>query len=376
MKKNPEFNTFLLDNARLSLPQYKFAVFCFIQSSVILISAVVTVAKNNVWEAVILATILSVPAIFVFSSLMSNFPNQNLFQINQLVYGKVAGKIISAVYLWAFLTLTSLNLRDLGDFVSFNILPRTPPIVIVAVFIFVCALPVRHGLAIVTKFASFISVTTAFITAITIILVSRLINLSNLLPIFDLTVAKYLQSANIIATIPFCELYIFLMITPNIKFDKAEIKKATFTSFFAGAAYFLIVALRDTSVHGNAISLFKFPSFETHKLIGLTEYRADILFGMSFVVFSYYKVSLLYYITVQAIAQLFNLKAHKPIVLITGALAATYSLTLFESSTDHAATQQQTTPFAWIIIEVLLPLVTLLLAKVRKLPQKSGGGNT
>lgn len=374
MNKTPELSPDALDKGRLPLTQYKFAVFCFIQSSSILLATTAHTTKYNEWISIIFGAIMSFPVILMFSSLMSSFPKLNLFQINDLVYGKVAGKIISAIYLWHFLTLTSLNLRELGDFVGYDILTRTPLAVILAVFMFVCALAVRKGLVVVTKYAPLIAIAVSFIFFLTVVLLLRIIDLENLLPVFDLPVIKYVQSANLIATIPLAELYVFLMITPNIDFKGPEIKKATLGGFFAGVVYFLLIALRDICVHGAAISLLKFPAFETHKLIGFTEYRADILFGMVFVSFLYFKVSLLYYITVRAIAQLFKLKAYKPLVFITGALAIVYSITLFETVTEDAEIRQGTAPIAWIFIEILLPLITLLLAKARKLPQKIGGG--
>ena len=139
MNKTPELSPDALDKGRLPLTQYKFAVFCFIQSSSILLATTAHTTKYNEWISIIFGAIMSFPVILMFSSLMSSFPKLNLFQINDLVYGKVAGKIISAIYLWHFLTLTSLNLRELGDFVGYDILTRTPLAVILAVFMFVRA---------------------------------------------------------------------------------------------------------------------------------------------------------------------------------------------------------------------------------------------
>lgn len=133
--------------------QFMFSITCFLRSSSLLSSFFAPISKTDSWLVVLIASVVCLPFLWAFIMLMKAFPGKNLIEINDAVFGRIAGKIISAIYLWFFLTLTSLNLRDLGGFVGKSIMLKTPQIVIITVFILLCAWAVSLGLDIVTRYS-------------------------------------------------------------------------------------------------------------------------------------------------------------------------------------------------------------------------------
>ena len=83
-------------------------------------------AKNDAWIAGIVATVYFIPMLLIFSRLLSLFPGKDLFDIFSIVFGKIAGKILSVVYIWYSFHLGGLVLRNFGEFVNVVALPETP----------------------------------------------------------------------------------------------------------------------------------------------------------------------------------------------------------------------------------------------------------
>ena len=103
---------------KISAAQFMFSIACFLQSSSLLTAFFTPILEQESWIVVCFGFILCLPLIAIYLGLMRDFPDQNLFQIHDTVYGRFGGKIVSALYFWLFMTLMSLNLRDVDDFLK------------------------------------------------------------------------------------------------------------------------------------------------------------------------------------------------------------------------------------------------------------------
>jgi spore germination protein KB len=129
--------------------------------------------------------------------------------------------------------------------------------------------------------------------------------------------------------------------------------------------------LRDIAVLGNTLHLFTLPALVTLRLVnlGMALSRMEILFAVALIMLMFFKITFLYYAAVIAVAQLFNLGAYRHIVLAASALIIAYGLTLYPCPVEHAASAREIVPIIWTLFEILLPLLTFVIAKLRKLPK-------
>ncbi|MGI6005158.1 MAG: GerAB/ArcD/ProY family transporter [Christensenellales bacterium] len=360
-----------IDRSQISGIQFMFMAACFLQSSSLLTAFLAAVTKHDSWLVVIFGFIMSLPMIGLFAALMNRFPNKNLVQILQEVYGPVAGKIISALYIWFFITLTSLNATDLASLTKLTLMNETPDAAPLVLCMLVAALAVRRGIKVTARFSLLFVIVAFSILTVSCLLLLGEFNFENFLPMFDLPAIKYVQGTHIITTIPFGELVALLMLTPNVKLRGARINKYLFGGFVMGGISLLLIKLRDIAVLGNMLHLFSVPSLVVLRLVHLGDAlsRVEILFIIVLVMLLFFKISILYYISVLAIAQLTNLKAYRHIVLAAGALVITYGLTLYPSAVKHAAYAQTVEPIMWTLFQILIPLLTLLIALIRKQPK-------
>jgi spore germination protein KB len=351
-----------------------FTVACFLQSSALLTSFLSAVTLQDSWLAVLFGAAVCLPLIWLYRTLMVMFRDRNLLQILEEVYGPVAGKIIGIAYAWFFFTLTALNLMDMGDFVKITVMADTPQVVLMLICMLVSAWAVRYGIRVVTQYSALFVVIEFGITATSILLLANQINLENFLPMFDQPFSKYIQGTHIIATIPFGELVVLLMIIPNVRLPRRDITRYLFWGVGLGGLTLLAVLMRDIGVLGNTLSLFTLPGLVTLRLvnIGTALSRIEILFAVALIMLLFFKIMFLYYVSVITVAQLMKVKAYRYLVLAVGALIIAYGLTLYPSPVEHAVSAREITPIVWTLFEVLVPLLTFIIARARNLPKVRG----
>lgn len=359
---------------------FMFAIACFIQSSSLLSSFFVSITRQDSWIVVIFGMLLCLPLVWVYKKLIESFPEKNLFGILQTIYGKYLGSFFCALYLLFFFILTTLNLSDLGQFVKSTIMIQTPLIVISATFMLTsCWAIFVNELHHMVKYGFIMTLTSLSIVFITILLTINLMNFENFLPIFDLPPITYVQGTNIIVTIPFSEIVIFLMVTNGVKTGDKGFFYYLLGGVIIGCITMLLVVVRDIAVLGNTISLFAMPSFETLRMVSVTQAlsRMEIVFAFILITLLFFKVTWLYYVTVLGTAQLLRFQDSKRLILLIGALAVTCGFILYPDALAHNESGQKIVPFVWPVFEIILPTVTLLIAKIRgfgKKPVKSDKG--
>ena len=351
--------------------QFMSAVACFIQASALLTSFFLPIIGHEGWLSVIAGKLIYLPIIFVYLALSKRFPGKNLIEIFETVFGRVGGFVVSLMIIISFITLTSLNTRDMGQLVKQTIMVETPPVVLTTICLLVCAYAIYHGIHVVMRYSVVFTVLALFIAVTASLLTLNLWNLDHFLPLLNQPPMRYVQSFHISATIPSGELLGFLMIIPHVKQTKKGLTRYFLGGYAIGSLTILAIVVRDTAVLGNLVSFFNMPPFETQRMASLGEglTRMEILYIIVMIVLLFFKILVHFYATVTATAQFLKLKSYHPIVLVMGALFIAYAIFVFTSSTRHSALGLERTATLWTFLSVILPLLTLVTAALRKLPQ-------
>jgi len=231
---------------------------------------------------------------------------------------------------------------------------------------------VRHGIKVISRYSKLFTIIEFIIVGVSIVLLFNQMDFTNLLPVFTQPAIKYVQSVHIIATIPCGELVIFLMVTPCMKkLTPRESTKYWFGGVAMGMIVLLVVLLRDIAVLGKALHLFTLPGLVALRLVNLGEAlsRMEIIFAVALAMLLFFKITVLCYVSTIAVAQLFGTTQYKRLAVIVGILIMAYAPTLYPSSVEHGISAQTIVPFIWTPFQILLPLLTYILAKIRKLPK-------
>ncbi len=359
-------------NKSISTNQLAYSVSAFILASSLLASNLYQFAKNDSWVSVLMGFAASLLIVSIYIALSRRYPGMGLFDINNAVLGKIAGKAVSALYVFFFFELAMFNTRDLGDFIKSSVLRQTPLMLVIIIFLILCAWAVRKGPVNMTRYGFLATAVSVGATiAVTLFLVDKF-ELRHLLPAFKLPVRNYLIGAHIVAMLPFCEILAFMTLIPSMNrpygFGHAMRK-----GIIIAAVMMLVVVLRDTIVLGKFISVFTMPSYYSARYIDIGDIltRVEIVYAIVLIGLLFFKVSIAYYAAVSGVAHIFGIDSNRPFIYIIGALICIYASACFTSMAEHIKWNMTAASTSSTFFIILLPLLTLLVSVVRESISKS-----
>ena len=364
-----------LENGRIGSLQFILLMIGFILgSSVVLMPG--QAAGHDAWIAILIGMAEGILFALVYSILGSRFKNKTLIEINEAVYGPILGKLISLAFLGYIFHLGSLVIGNFKDFLSATILPQTPYAVLVILITLVCANAVKNGVEVMARCGQvLVPIITGFFI-ITVIFLMKDINLKNLQPILEVPLKDLLMAAHGAASFPFAETVVFIMLIPYLKKNQGALLIVV-KGLLLGGTLLVLVAIRNSSVLGTLAGIYNYQNFQTDRLINVGHLltRLEILTVIAMVTMGFIKIAVLLFGTVLGSAQLLGLRSYRPLVVPIAILMMILSLINFKSVTENIAFAQQLYPIFAMPFEIGIPLLTLLVAVIRKLPPEVSGEN-
>lgn len=363
-----------LEKGKISSRQLIFLIGGFIQGSVFCATFVFQVGMNDVWLSAITSFVIFTVLALIIFSLSNKFKGKTLIQINEIVFGPYAGRIVSLLYIIFFILLTAANVRIIVDQLSGAFFTETPIIVFAILGMGVTALAVRNGIETLGKLVILFFIVVSIMLLFMLILGFSKFDINYFLPVMDKPIMDYIQVNHIITAIYYGEIFMFMMVIPYV--DKIKnAKKPVILGLSIGSITLILVSALVTGLLGNLSSIMSNPLISAIRQIEIGQFISRLEFlVVSILLFSVFiKVAVLHYASSLGIGQLFNLRSYKPIVIPVGILITSLVVPMFDSPIAQAECGLNSWPFFAIIFEVLLPVTTLLVAMVRKLPKKQGG---
>jgi len=157
------------------------------------------------------------------------------------------------------------------------------------------------------------------------------------------------------------------MVTPLVK-DKTKISRNTVKGMAIITFVFLIIALRNTAVLGPSNNVYAQSAYQTVRNINIGKFftRVELLIALVITTALFIKISVLYYASVKSISRLFNLNSYKLLIIPIGAIVIVLGSVVFGSSISHNDWGEYYSIAFGIPLSVIIPLLTLLIAKIRK----------
>ncbi len=351
--------------------QYMLLIPGFLSGSLLILAFFSNLAKQDSWIIVLFSVPIILPFLALYVYVSKKFPGKSLIEIHEIVYGKVAGRIISALYVFFFLSLLSFNIRDMSVFYTSAIMLETPPVVFMVATTALCAYAVKKDIKVIARVSAAVFILLMIALFFTVVLLLGDLRFDNILPIFELPADKFVQALVIMSFVPFGEIILFLMVTPYIK-DYKKLGRYSLGGLCIAALVYLLVIIRNTTVLGAAGNYFALPSYQSVQMINIGEFlnRVELFIALNQTASLFIKISILYFATVNALNQIMRLKSKRAIVIPIGAIAVIYALVAHPSEVDHAEWGAKHAAFFELPFVAVLPLFTLMIIIIRKLPRK------
>lgn len=362
----------LLEKGRISNFQLSVLIIGFVFGSSLILSPGGDVG-HDAWIAVSLGLMEGLLIAWIFTALAKQFKGKTIIEINSFVYGKFLGKCISFLFIWYLFHLSALVLNDYIRFLKLELYPATPKTVELLLLMLVCASTVGRGIEALARCSLIlVPISILVIFSDTFLLIPHF-DLNNLMPVLDVPAGKLLSAAHGAASFPFAETVSFLMVLAFINKPGKGSSAVTKGLLIAGSVLIIIV-VRNAAVLGKMASIYIYPSYLAVQVIEVGEVltRLEVLVAINLITMGFIKISVLFYGTVLGLAQVFNLNSYRPIILPVGILMVILALTNVGNTVEMLDFADKGYPVYAVPFQIGIPLITLVVAKLRKLPKQGG----
>ncbi|EEG78076.1 GerAB/ArcD/ProY family transporter [Dethiobacter alkaliphilus] len=326
----------MLEKGKISPRQTGQLVFISIHATIILFVPAITAtaAGHDAWLSTFTGSLFGLVTLAIVSWLSVKHPGQNLFQYSETVFGKYIGKLIGLAYVWLFLHMVAIIVREFGDFMTTSFMPNTPLSVFNFSLLVLCAWAVIAGLEAIARMNEFIIIlVVSFLLLIITLSIGRW-DLGLLLPFYSRGIMPILEGAQAPAAwhgeVVWLAVIIPFMTRPG-------------RAFLAGAGGIIGSAILLTTgvvaalavLGPELVSSFRFPFHLFTRTINIGDLltRFEPVVMTTWVAGVFLKTSIFYYCASLGLAQVLGLSEYRLVVLPLGVMAGTLSILLFPDVT-------------------------------------------
>nr|WP_306813059.1 endospore germination permease [Paenibacillus soyae] len=344
----------------------------------VLPSMISSIAERNAWISALISICIGPAVCLLFASLQSRFPGMTPVQISRAVLGKWMGNVAAFLFVFGFVFLmVPMLMRELGDFMTTQIMPNTPIEIVYFLFLVIVVRGVRSGLEPLARSAEIFAPWVLMLSVLLVIFVLPDIRLYRIEPLFYQGLAPVLGGAYPFVAFSYFEVGILMMIFPYVKEPKKIRSNLLIGTLLSGLLLSSVIFLCLTVFGPNVTADLMYPSYLLARKIEIGEFlqRIEVIMAIIWLFTIYFKMSLCLYGTCLGAAQLFHLRDMKlfafPLALISMVIAdrSAPNITAFTHIISGAY------PLFDFTFAVLLPVLLLAVGALRKTPAKAQVGS-
>ncbi|MFD3446753.1 endospore germination permease [Microbacteriaceae bacterium 4G12] len=356
----------------ISATQFSTLVFFFTIGSSILLtpSVLVSAAKQQGWIAGVIALGIGLLLALLYGGIGSKQQAISFVDYVQSVYGKWIGTLILLHYFFFFMILCALVLRDMGDFMTAQILSETPIISVHIVYMLLVIYATSLGILSLSRFSQVLFPGFLILILSLVLFVAPQVELGNILPVFPIDYKKITKASLAFVGFPFLELSTFLVLQPYVK-EKEQLKKAFVIGTFLGGAALIAITLQCIFVLGSDLtSIYLYPSYELAKKIHVAEVleRVEAILAILWFTTVFFKIVLTFFASVIVLSDMLKLKSYQQLILPLGIFVLIYSITMTPNIT-YVWFSAKVWPFYSFISGFVFPILLIIGSRIKK--QKS-----
>lgn len=354
------------------------ATFFTVGSSILeLPSTLVTIAEQDAWIAMLLGIAISAIMVGLYLLLIRQYPGKNLHQINEAVFGRKIGGIVS-FYLTAmtFFLGPPTVIYYLGRFLSIQIMVETPASSTHLLYGLLAIFAVALGIEVIARVAEILFPIFFILYLGLMLLLIPQVEFERLQPVFEHDFKTLLWASIFYVQFSCFPIIIMLNSFQGKVTQQKKAPKAFFLGNFFGGSILFITTLISVLVLGKLTALFNFPSYVLAQKINVGDFiqRIEMVITVMWFITLFFKLVLYFDSAVVGFAEILKIKNHRFLVVPLGILIIYFSLTNFPNGV-YQLNQDKTT---WIphsfFLGVLYPIVVLIIGFVQgKLKEKRKG---
>lgn len=329
--------------------------------------------EQDSWISLIFSFVLNIPLILIFAKLVKSFPQKNIYDIFDILFGKKIGKIFSFLFVIHAIYLCSILLRNFAEYIEITTLSETPKIPIMIFLILIAIYLCKSRMNTLGRWAHLVLLILIITIVFTIVLALPVIKTENILPIWGHPSKSIITCAFRVFMLPFSELIIILGLIDVFRVEKKE-KKVFLLGVSITGVILLIILIRNIMVLGAPMLRNSFfASYETARILQLGDFltRIEGAITINFILAGMTKGTIFIISIAKGIAHLTKNNNYKNLVTPSSLLVLAICPFLFEDVIDMFSFSEIFGIYA-IPLQVILPITLWILTELylRKKRQK------
>ncbi|WP_127590319.1 GerAB/ArcD/ProY family transporter [Paenibacillus lautus] len=361
---------------KISLRQLSILAAMYTIGSAILIvpSGMASMAKQDSWIASLVGIGFGFIILAVQLQLSKKYPETNLLQLSEKLFGKWIGKTVNfLILLTLFLGGPATVLHEIGIFITIQILPETPIQAIIFLFGAIVVLGVRLGLEVLARSAEMLFPWFLLLFLSMSILLLSEIKWEHAQPVLESGITPIFPAALSFVSIAFLPHIVLMIIYPGSVNRPAESYKAVYIgSLIGGLVLFMIISLTILVLGPDITARNMYPSYMLAKKINIGNFlqRIEAIMAVMWFITLFFRISLYFYAITIGLSQIFNIKNYQPLVVPLGWILAAVSVFIYPNVPYKTLWDSKTwIPYS-ITIGFLFPLLLFGMHGFRKMRSK------
>lgn len=358
----------------ISVAQAYILIITFVKGTAVIMTNY-SIAKQDTWLALLIAILLTVPLFLMYGSILNMYPGKDIFQIMELVFGKIIGKIASLALIFYAVHLATLSARNLTEYIKVVSFPETPIYFSTFLFGLLILYTGKHGIEVLARVNKFMHPFLIFLTILTIILMFAAAKWTNILPVLYDGWMPVLKASSYYLSLPFGETVIMLGFLNKVD-EEGKGHKIFLYGLLIGGLLLLNVILRNILVLGfPLLSLTTFPSNYSLRVLDLTNFIRgfDIIATIRITISVFVKVAACVISASIGMSRVLDLGDYKLVTVPITLLVMSLSLILTGGILDMIEWATNYYTLYTITFQILIPLTVLIVGAIRK--NKAEGEN-
>lgn len=329
-------------------------------------STAASLVGTAVWYMTLISAASAAVGLSFIYLLLKKFPGKDIIQIFEITLGRLLGFIFSALLAMLMVSIAFIRAREFAEIVSAYVLPRTPLIFILALFIGAVAILNILGLETIARLSKLFAYVILAGFVITLVLAQKNYSFHRIFPIFGYGIDRTLYNG-IIRSSVYGEVIILAVFAPCLQGIK-YIKKAVYTSLILSGLFIsmALLAFIMTFSFYTAIEMTS-PMYEMAKLIDYGRFIQGVepVFLFIMVTGSLIAVSSEFYAFVSIYCKMFRMQDTRPVILAAAIIIFWLAISLKGISDVVLGKVELLRNYSGLVYYIP-PLISLIAAKLAK----------
>lgn len=358
-----------MKNEQISVQQFGALAYLFtIGSSILIVPATLSAARQDAWLAALLGLAVGLLLVCLYCALGRRFPESNLTAYSESIFGTWAGRAVSLLFFTYALILGSLVLRNIGDFITTEMMPETPIEAIHALMLLVVIFAIRLNFEALGRAAEIFFFPVTGIFFLTTVLILPHTEVHHLLPIFEGGIKPIIRGSISFIGLPFLELVLFVVLFPYVNRPKAVRKGFLIGTGLAGFWLFLATLVSLIGLSTVITELTIYPTYYVVKKINVADFiqRVESTLAVLWFISIFFKLAICMYTALLTLGQAFRLKKPRSLAIPLAMIMFILSIVAYPNVAYFREFAFTIWPFYAATFGLLLPLVLFVGSAFRR----------